>query len=158
MREFKLQINGEERCFYADECDTLLTVLRETLDMTDTKCGCSAGECGACTVIVNGVAVRSCLVRMKQVNEASVETVKGLACGEEIHPIQQAFVDVGAIQCGFCTPGMIMSAKALLDRNINPVEAEVRRAIDTNLCRCTGYDKIVEAILLAARRMRGGSL
>lgn len=156
MREFRLIINGEERTFFADECDTLLMVLRDTLDMTGTKCGCNTGDCGACMVILDGEATRSCLVKIKHIEGSNVETIEGLSNGEEIHPIQEAFVEVGAVQCGFCIPGMIMSAKALIDQNDTPTEAQVRAGIDRNLCRCTGYEKIVEAILLAAGRMKGG--
>lgn len=158
MKEFTLQLNGEEKTFLAEEHDTLLTVLRDVLDLTGTKCGCNTGDCGACMVILNGEAIRSCMVKMKYADGADVETIEGLSFGEELHPIQQAFIDAGAVQCGFCIPGMIMSAKALLDKNACPSETEVRKAIDKNLCRCTGYEKIVEAILLAADRMKGGRL
>ena len=107
-------------------------------------------------VIIDGKAVRSCLVKAVNVSGKAIETIEGLAAGEDLHPIQQAFIDGGAVQCGFCTPGMIMSAKALLDVNQSPTEAEIREAIDMNICRCTGYEKIVESIFLAAERMNGG--
>ncbi|MGO5053066.1 (2Fe-2S)-binding protein [Lachnospiraceae bacterium LCP25S3_G4] len=153
MGLIRLEINNVAREFYTEKNCTLLYALREILDMTGTKCGCNSGDCGACMVILNGEATRSCLVKVEQINGSKVETIEGLSCGNTIHPIQQAFIDVGAVQCGFCIPGMIMSSKALLDKNKTPTEKEVRRAIDKNLCRCTGYEKIVEAILLASQRM-----
>ena len=113
------------------------------------------GACGTCTVVMNGEAVRACLINSKKLEGAEITTIEGLADGCSLHPIQQAFIDAGAVQCGFCIPGMIMAAKALLDKNVNPTEDEVRKALEHNLCRCTGYEKIVEAVLLAAKRMRG---
>lgn len=157
MEIISLKINGEQVSFYGDKNDTLLHTLREKLELTGTKCGCNTGSCGACMVIIDGKAVRSCLVKLKSLPESEIQTIEGMSDGVQLHPIQQAFVDVGAVQCGFCTPGMIMSAKALLDENPNPTEIEVRLAIEQNLCRCTGYEKIVEAILLAGRRMGGVS-
>lgn len=155
MEEMVLIINGELQTFYVKENCTLLYALREILNMTGTKCGCETGNCGACTVLLNGQVTRSCLVKVMQISGGTVETIEGLSVDEELHPIQQSFIDVGAVQCGYCTPGMIMSAKALINKNPNPTEDEVRAAIDKNLCRCTGYEKIVEAILLAAKRMGG---
>lgn len=134
---------------------TLLKVLREELDLTGTKDGCHEGECGACTVIMNGKPVNACLVLAIEANGSEILTVEGLSEGEELHPLQRAFVDSGAIQCGFCTPGMLLSAKALLDHNLRPTETEIRQALRGNLCRCTGYKKIVEAIQQAARILRG---
>ncbi len=154
MEEIILYINGEEYACRVERNQTLLSVLRDTLEMTGTKCGCNTSDCGACKVIIDGEAVNSCVVMARNCVGKAIETIEGLSYGTELHPIQQAFIECGAVQCGFCTPGMIMSAKALLDKNPAPTETEVRQAIDNNLCRCTGYVKIVEAILLAAERMR----
>ncbi len=139
---------------------TLLQLLRDHLFLTGTKCGCEIGQCGACTVILEGLAVASCLVLAAQVDGLHVETVEGLAqevtqSGKGLHPLQKAFLDRDAVACGFCTPGMLMSAKALLDQNPRPSRKEIRRAISGNLCRCTGYIPIVEAIALAAREHTG---
>ena len=125
---------------------TLADMLRYDLKLTGTKKGCDTGDCGACTVILNGDAVNSCLVLAVQTDGAVIETIEGLATQEGLHPIQEAFVEKGAIQCGFCSPGMILSTKNLLDKNPNPTEAEIREGISGNLCRCTGYQKIFEAI------------
>lgn len=132
---------------------TLLQVLREDLGLTGAKHGCGLGECGACTVLVDGVPVNSCLMLAVQAHGCKVTTIEGLALNGRLHPLQEAFVEHGAIQCGFCTPGMILSAKALLDKNPRPTEEEIRGAISGNLCRCTGYQKIVEAIESASRTM-----
>jgi carbon-monoxide dehydrogenase small subunit len=129
---------------------TLLQVIREDLGLTGTKSGCERGECGACTVLIDGVAVNSCLMPVMEVGDKEVLTIEGLARNGHLHPLQEKFIELGAIQCGFCSPGMILMAKALLDRNPRPTEEEVRREISGNYCRCTGYDKIVEAILAAA--------
>jgi carbon-monoxide dehydrogenase small subunit len=129
---------------------TLADMLRKELGLTGTKKGCDAGDCGTCTVILDGKPVNSCLVLALQANGRDVLTIEGMATDEGLHPIQKAFVEKGAIQCGFCSPGMILSAKALLDGNPKPTELEVRTAISGNLCRCTGYQKIVEAILSTA--------
>jgi carbon-monoxide dehydrogenase small subunit len=126
---------------------TLADMLRKELGLTGTKKGCDAGDCGSCTVILDGKPVNSCLVLAVQASGREVLTIEGMGTEEGLHPIQKAFVENGAIQCGFCSPGMILSAKALLDRNPKPTELEVRTAISGNLCRCTGYQKIVEAIL-----------
>jgi len=131
---------------------TLLQLLRETLGLTGTKCGCEIGECGACTVLLDGVAVNSCLVLAPQVEGRRVTTVEGLAQGETLTPLQEAFLDHDAVHCGFCTPGMLMSATDLLDHTSSPTETEIRRGISGNLCRCTGYTQIVAAIEEAARR------
>ncbi len=148
-----LHINGEDREVLVPPKKTLLYVLREVLGFTGTKCGCDTASCGACKAIVDGEAVNSCCVVAEKAVGKRIETIEGLARGNELHPIQQAFIDCGAVQCGFCTPGMVMSAKALLDKNPDPTEDEVRAALDKNLCRCTGYVKIVQAVLEAARRM-----
>jgi aerobic-type carbon monoxide dehydrogenase small subunit (CoxS/CutS family) len=130
---------------------TLLQVIREDLGLTGAKSGCERGECGACTVLVDGLAVNSCLLPVMEAEGKQIVTIEGLARDGQLHPLQEKFIEVGAIQCGFCTPGMILTAKALLDRNPHPTEDEVRREIAGNFCRCTGYDKIVEAILAAAK-------
>jgi carbon-monoxide dehydrogenase small subunit len=154
MEPVTLHINGEDTTVSIEKNQTLLSVLRDTLHMTGTKCGCNTSDCGACKVIIDGDAVNSCVILARNCAGKSIETIEGLSHGTDLHPIQQAFVESGAIQCGYCTPGMIMSAKALLDKNPNPDEQDVRAAIENNLCRCTGYVKIVDAILLAAKRMR----
>ena len=151
---YSLTVNGRARTVQAKPNTTLLSVLRDQLDLTGAKCGCGTGDCGACTVLLDGEPVRSCIVPMKKAAGRSVLTIEGLARGTELHPIQRAFVERGAIQCGFCTPGMILTAKALLDRNPNPTEDEIRAAISGNLCRCTGYVRIVEAIQYAADLLR----
>ncbi len=150
QQEITLQLNGDMRKFLVEQDETLLHVLRERAGLTGAKKGCDLGECGACTVIMNGRAVNSCCVFAIQADGAVVETIEGIGTLENPHPLQQAFVDAGAIQCGFCTPGMIMAAKALLDRNPKPTREEVRQAMSGNLCRCTGYDRIEKAILMAA--------
>jgi carbon-monoxide dehydrogenase small subunit len=131
---------------------TLLDVIRDELGLTGTKYGCGTGECGACTVLLDGLPVNACIIPALQVNGRSVTTIEGISRDGVIHPIQGAFIAYGAIQCGYCTPGMILSAKALLDRNPRPQEMEVREALVGNLCRCTGYQKIVEAILSLVKR------
>ena len=130
---------------------TLLEVIRETLGLTGTKAGCLVGDCGACTVLLDKRPVNSCLVLAVQADGKEVTTIEGIGTPQGLHPLQTAFVDKGAIQCGYCTPGMILSAKSLLGRNPRADEAEIRKAISGNLCRCTGYQKIVEAILFASR-------
>ena len=127
------------------------TVIRDELDLTGTHIGCDTGNCGACTVIVDGLALKSCMLLAVQADGASIETVESLASGDELHPLQRAFSAHHALQCGYCTPGMLMSAKHLLDNNSEPTENEIRRAIQGNICRCTGYVNIVEAIDAAAR-------
>jgi len=146
-------LNGERYRFLVEPGKTLLEIIRNDLGLTGTKEGCGRGDCGACTVLVDGKAVPSCLVLAVDVNGCDVVTIEGLSIGCELHPIQKAFIDHGAIQCGFCTPGMIMSAKALLDRNPSPSEEEIRNGIEGNFCRCTGYAKIVEAIKYATRHV-----
>ncbi len=139
--------------------DTMLVdLLRRDLGMTGTKIGCREGECGACTVIMNGEAVNSCLVPAAKVMGAEIETIEGVADGDSLHPLQTAFIEKGSIQCGFCTPGMIMSAKALLDRNQSPDDAQIIESVGGNICRCTGYVKIKDAINQAAAEMRENSV
>ena len=157
MEEIKLNVNGEEIAVPIEKNWTLLYVLREVLDLTGAKCGCNTGDCGACKVIIDGEAVNSCLVLARNAVGKHIETIEGLSKGTQLHPLQRAFVECGAIQCGYCTPGMIMSAKALLDKNLDPTEEEIRQAISNNLCRCTGYVKIVDAIRTAAKWMREGA-
>lgn len=142
---------------YEEEIDhrrTLLEVLRENLGLLGTHKGCDEGQCGACTVLIDGKEVNSCLVLAASVQGKEITTIEGLAQGEQLHPVQQAFVEYGAIQCGFCTPGMIMVAKGFLDKNPQPTEEEAKRAIAGNLCRCTGYFQIIDAVLKAAEKMR----
>jgi carbon-monoxide dehydrogenase small subunit len=150
-----LNINGQVESLEIAPQRTLLEVIRDDLQLTGTKCGCEDGTCGACTVILDGKPVRSCLVLAAEADGKEILTIEGLSSGEELHPLQEAFVNYGAIQCGFCTPGMILTAKALLDTNPNPSDEEIRKAILGNLCRCTGYTKIVEAIAATAQRLKG---
>ncbi len=144
------RINGEDHELYTDPHRTLLEVVRDTIGLTGTKEGCGTGDCGACTVLVDGKPVNSCLVLAPEVDGQEVTTIEGLASEGRLHPVQQAFVSESGLQCGICTPGMVMSAVALLRRNPEPTETEIRYAIAGNLCRCTGYDKIVRAIEAAA--------
>ncbi|MBU3188195.1 (2Fe-2S)-binding protein [Clostridium bowmanii] len=142
----KLKINGKQCSIDVDPSKRLLDVIREDLKLTGTKEGCSEGECGACTVIMNGKAVNSCMLLAVQARESDLITVEGLEKDGELDELQKAFIEKGAVQCGFCTPGMLMSLKALLMQNPNPSDDEIRIAIEGNLCRCTGYVKIVEAV------------
>lgn len=146
-KSLQLTINGEPYEFTVEPRTILAELLREELHLTGTKEGCGIGMCGACTVLLDGKAIKSCLVLALKANGKEIMTIEGLAAKGEIHPLQKAFIDHGAIQCGYCTPGMILSAKALLDENPHPTEEEVRMAMVGNLCRCTGYVKILEAIL-----------
>jgi len=150
-----LLVNGEERQVAAADAATLLEVLREQLRLTGTKHGCELGECGACTVLVDGRPVLSCLTLARLVGGASITTVEGLAGHGRPHPLQAAFVEMGAAQCGYCTPGMLMTASALLERNRHPTIDEVKEALAGNLCRCTGYIKILEAVVAAGENMAG---
>lgn len=143
-------VNGEPYELLVDARTTLLQLLREHLGLTGTKEGCSEGECGACSVMLNGRLVDSCLILAMEANGGKVETIEGLAAHGELHPVQQAFIQCGGVQCGFCTPGMIMASKALLDRIPNPTEDQIRHALGGNLCRCTGYAKIIDAVQAAA--------
>jgi len=155
LKHVKFQVNGEQRELDASPIKSLLDVLREDLFLTGTKRGCDSGECGACTVIMNGKAVNSCLVLATELDGSEIITIEGLGrSAGDLHPLQKAFIEKGAVQCGFCTPGIIMTAKAFLDTNPEPTEEEVRDAISGNLCRCTGYTKIVNAILTGAEEVR----
>lgn len=147
------KLNGQETEFLCEPRQSLLEVLRDDLKLTGTKEGCNNGNCGACSVLVNGRVVNSCLVLAAEVEGAEIRTVEGLAEGQKLHPIQQAFLDNAALQCGICTPGFLVASKALLDQNPKPSEEEVRLFLAGNLCRCTGYDKIVRAVLDAAQRL-----
>ena len=151
-----LRINGETRDLIAPVHKTLLEVLREDLGLTGTKHGCELGECGTCTVLVDGEPVLSCLTLPVEVQDREITTIEGVAAAGEPHPLQAAFAELGAAQCGYCTPGIILAAKALLDRNPAPARADVASALAGNLCRCTGYLKILEAVELAARRLGDG--
>jgi aerobic carbon-monoxide dehydrogenase small subunit len=141
-----LTVNGNEIDVAVTPNATLLEVLRDELGFTGVKEGCSEGVCGACTVLMDGAPVRSCLTLALEAEGASITTIEGLATGGGLHPIQQAFIDRGAVQCGFCTPGMILSSKALLDRSPHPTDEEIKNALAGNFCRCTGYKKILEAV------------
>jgi carbon-monoxide dehydrogenase small subunit len=149
-----LTVNGESAEALVASYKTLLEVLREDLGLTGTKHGCELGECGACTVLLDGEPVLSCLVLAAECEGRSVQTIEGLARGPELHPLQAAFADCGGSQCGYCTPGVIMTAKALLERNPQPTRQEIKEATAGNLCRCTGYNQIVEAIEEAAAKLR----
>ncbi|HCP15052.1 MAG TPA: ferredoxin [Peptococcaceae bacterium] len=148
-------LNGEPAEILVDPSDMLADILRERMLLTGTKKGCGKGECGACTVIMNGAAVNSCMIPAMKAMGAVVQTIEGISSREKLHPLQESFMDEGAIQCGFCTPGMIMSAKALLDSTPHPDSEQIKEAIAGNLCRCTGYVKIEKAILSASEKMKG---
>jgi carbon-monoxide dehydrogenase small subunit len=148
-------VNGDAVEYLCDPEQTLLDVLRDELDLTGSKEGCASGDCGACSVLLDGRLVCACLVLGAEVQGRSVETIEGMADGTRLHPLQQKFLDHAALQCGVCTPGFLVAAKALLERNPDPSETEVRYWLAGNLCRCTGYDKIVRAVLDTAAEMRG---
>ena len=148
-------INGEPVEFLCETEQTLLDALRDELGLTGSKEGCSSGDCGACSVIVDGRLICSCLMLAVEAEGRTIETIEGLARGEVLHPLQRKFLEAAALQCGFCTPGLLMAAKALLDRHPNPTENEARYWLAGNLCRCTGYDKIIRAVLDAAAELRG---
>lgn len=151
-RKVSFSVNGEMVTLEVKPYETLLQTLRERLSLTGAKEGCSLGSCGSCTVIVDGKPVRSCLILTLEVEGRKVETVEGLKKDGRLHPLQEAFVEKGAVQCGFCTPGMIMTAKALIQRNPKPKREEIIETISSNICRCTGYKKIIEAIEEASKR------
>jgi aerobic-type carbon monoxide dehydrogenase small subunit (CoxS/CutS family) len=154
-RKINIKINGVEEEIYVEPWWTLAKVLREELNLTGTKLGCEIGNCGTCTVLIEGKTVKSCLYPVMKAKGKDIITIEGLkGTNGELHPLQESFIEHFAIQCGFCTPGMILSAKALLDENPAPSEAEVRKSLSGNLCRCTGHVKIVEAILAAGQKMR----
>ncbi len=155
-RKISVTVNGRKVDVGVSPSETLIEFLRERLGLSGTKEGCATGDCGACTVILNGKAVNSCLVLAVETHGTSVTTIEGLSSDGELHPLQQAFIDNGTVQCGFCTPGMIMSAKALLDENPNPSVDDIRLGLAGNLCRCTGYVNITAAVTAAAKELRGG--
>jgi carbon-monoxide dehydrogenase small subunit len=156
MEQLNITVNGKDYELQIKPSATLLDVIREDLGLTGTKEGCGVGECGSCTVIVDGITVNACLMLAMEAQSSRVTTIEGLADGEKLHPIQQAFVDVGGLQCGFCTPGMILSTKALLDENDSPTDEEIRKGLEGNFCRCTGYTKIIESVRTAANMLKGG--
>jgi len=149
-RKIKLTVNGEDRELEVPEKRVLLDLLREDLGLTGTKAGCGEGECGACTVLLNGKAVCSCLMLAVEADGARITTIEGLASKGRLHPLQEAFIQEGAAQCGYCTPGMILAAKALLDENPQPSRAEIKTALAGNFCRCTGYAAIIRAVAAVA--------
>jgi carbon-monoxide dehydrogenase small subunit len=149
-----LKVNGEEKELLIKEDALLIDVLRDEIGYTGTKRGCGEGECGTCTILIDGRPVNSCLILAALVQGKEITTIEGVGTPENLHPIQQAFVEEGAIQCGFCTPGMVMSTKALLDSEKNPDEQQIRKALSGNLCRCTGYVKIVNAVKKAAEELK----
>jgi isoquinoline 1-oxidoreductase subunit alpha len=151
MASIRLTVNGRPYTVDTDPQTSLLSVLREQLDLTGSKYGCGEGQCGACTVLIDGKAQRSCITRVSAVSQKQITTIEGLANGERLHPVQEAFLEAGAMQCGYCTSGMIMSAVALLQRNSSPTESEIISFMDGNLCRCGTYPRIVGAIQKAAK-------
>ena len=153
MKRMKINVNRKDYDVETEGSMTLTSLLRNQLNLMGTKIGCGEGECGACTVIMDGEAVASCLVLAFQAEKSKIITIEGVGGEDGDHPIQQAFLDVGAVQCGFCIPGMVLSAKALLDKIPSPTEEEIREAISGNICRCTGYEKIIEAIKVAAQNI-----
>lgn len=150
-------VNGEAVEFLSDPRDTLLDNLRDNLGLTGTKEGCGTGDCGACSVIVDGTVVCSCLMLGVEAQGKDIETIEGMSNGADLHPLQSKFIEHAALQCGFCTPGILVASKALLDKNPDPTEEEVRYWLAGNLCRCTGYDKIIRAVMDAAADMRGAA-
>lgn len=156
METVRVTVNGREYGVNEEHMSmTLMAYVRDVLQLTGTKCGCKTGDCGTCKVLVDGKAVTSCTQVMKKLNGKTVLTIEGMGTPQRLHPIQQAFIDAGAVQCGFCTPGMVLTAKAFLDENPNPTRDEAAEAMKGNLCRCTGYVKIIDAVLAAARALRG---
>jgi len=156
MKQIKLTVNGTLYELGVQPWEALVDVIRDNLGLTGTKEGCGLGECGACTVIMDGKTVNSCLVLAVEADGKQITTIEGLADDDKLHPLQEAFIENGGMQCGFCTPGMIMSAKALLDKNPNPDDEEIKQGIAGNICRCTGYTKIIASIKAAAKSMQGG--
>lgn len=151
MKNISLTVNGEKRDIEIDENTRLLDLIRDDLGLVGTKEGCGEGECGACTVIMDGETVNSCMVMAFQADGSEVTTIEGLEKNGELDPVQRAFMDVGAVQCGFCIPGMVLSTKALLDKNENPTEEEIKEGLSGNLCRCTGYSKMMNATELSRK-------
>lgn len=157
MATFLFRVNGRAHEADGEPGDSLLSVLRYELDLTGSKFGCGEGHCGACTVLVDNQAVRSCVTSLNAAQGKNISTIEGLAAGERLHPVQQAFLEVEAFQCGYCTPGMVMATVSLLRANPDPSEADIAKVLDRNVCRCGTYPRIVQAIRLAARRMQSSS-
>lgn len=153
----RITVNGVRHSIEVEAIERLIDVLRNRLNLKGTKEGCGTGDCGACVVIVNGKTVPSCLIHAATLDGSEITTIEGIGTPERLHPLQEAFIQTGAVQCGFCTPGMIMSAKSLLDSNPTPTGEQVREALVGNLCRCTGYGRIVDAVMIAAKKMRSES-
>jgi len=153
MTEVHFRLNGRPVSCLVEADEVLVDTIRQRFGLTGTKKACGTGDCGACTVLLNGEAVRSCILLTAMVEGKEVTTIEGVGTAAALHPVQQAYIDAGAVQCGFCTPGMVLTSIALLSRNPNPSEEEIRVALSGNLCRCTGYEKIVQAVQLAAERM-----
>jgi len=154
MTRYVLRVNGKDRAVDAEPGDSLLSVLRDDFGLTGSRYGCGEGQCGACTVLLDGAGARSCVTRVGSVGAKAITTIEALAQGERLHPVQQAFLEVEAFQCGYCTPGMVMAAVGLLKTNPNPSEQDVARLMDRSVCRCGTYPRIVKAVRLAAERMR----
>jgi len=151
-RRINISVNGEPKELFVESTRLLVDLVRQDLGLTGTKKGCGTGDCGSCTIILDGSAVKSCLILAVEVDGSEILTIEGLQSGGKLHPLQDAFIQYGAIQCGFCSPGMMMTAKAFLDRCPEPTEEEVKMALSGNLCRCTGYRKIIEAVLAVAQK------
>jgi carbon-monoxide dehydrogenase small subunit len=154
MKSIGLRVNKKDYRLKVKPSATLLNVLREDLGLTGTKEGCGVGECGACTVIMDNMTVNACLILGVEADGKEITTIEGLSEGEKLHPIQQAFLEIGGLQCGFCTPGMVLSTKVLLDRYKDPSEEQIRKGLEGNFCRCTGYTKIFESVREAAQKMK----
>ena len=155
MARYVLRVNGKDRAVEAEAGDSLLSVLRYDFGLTGSRYGCGEGQCGACTVLLDGAGARSCVTRVGSVGAKAITTIEALAEGERLHPVQQAFLDVEAFQCGYCTSGMVMAAVGLLKTNPNPSESDIARMMDRSVCRCGTYPRIVQAVRLAAQRMQG---
>jgi aerobic-type carbon monoxide dehydrogenase small subunit (CoxS/CutS family) len=153
-RPIRITVNGIHHSIEVEATERLIDVLRNRLDLRGTKEGCGTGDCGACVVIMNGKTVPSCLIHAATLDGSEITTIEGIGTSDRLHPLQEAFIQTGAVQCGFCTPGMIMSAKSLLDSNPTPTREQIREALVGNLCRCTGYGRIVDAVMIAAKKMR----
>ncbi len=154
MKSIRLRVNKKDFRLKVKPSATLLNVLREDLGLTGTKEGCGVGECGACTIIMDNMTVNACLILAVEADGKEITTIEGLSEGEKLHPIQEAFLEIGGLQCGFCTPGMVLSTKVLLDRYKDPSEEQIRKGLEGNFCRCTGYTKIFESVREAAQKMK----
>jgi carbon-monoxide dehydrogenase small subunit len=154
MKSIRLRVNKKDYGLKVKPSATLLNVLREDLGLTGTKEGCGVGECGACTIIMDNMTVNACLILAVEADGKEITTIEGLSEGEKLHPIQEAFLEIGGLQCGFCTPGMVLSTKVLLDRYKDPSEEQIRKGLEGNFCRCTGYTKIFESVREAAQKMK----